>query len=130
MTAVGEGKPGQARFFSILPDSPALVFEVSTALVRLDMRTVPVSPVGGGPRVRARRAAGPNTGAPWLPAGVEKFPRDAGPVPGDSTTLLGAPVPATLRLAPLGQAEIKIFGKLLFLGKEGGRERGRSDCID
>ena len=94
------------------------------------MGTVPVSPVRGGPRVSAGGAPGPHTGTPWLPARVEKFPGDAGPVPGDSTTLLGAPVSATLRLAPLGQAEIKIFRKLLFSEKEGGRGRGSSDCID
>ena len=85
----------------LLPDPPALEGQPITARVRLEVRTVPVSPVRGRPRVSAGGAPGPHTGASRLPPGVEQLPGHPDPVPADSPALLGAPVPAALRLAPL-----------------------------
>ena len=85
----------------LLPDPPALVGVWPAARVRLDVRTLRVSPVWGGPGVSAGRSPAPHTGTARLPARVEELPWDPRPVPLDAATPSGAPEPAALGLVPL-----------------------------
>ena len=91
----------------VLLDPPALPAGWLAARILFDMRTVQVPSVSLGPWVSAGSPLVPHTGTPGLLTRVEQLAGQPSPVPGDATTLEGAPVPATLLLAPLNIARRK-----------------------